>query len=165
LKKKWLLEFKNKLVFPIIKNKNQKINYIILMDHSLEEDYTNNYSFNDDDLNELDDFLHYHSDRIYEIYQDLKNRFRFCPFFLAKMQYYHIVHFLADIILYNNTEYLCKDSQLTKRFHNCYQNEIDISYQILASFLKRNFKRKFNYYDWLDFCITLSDRYEVHKRI
>jgi hypothetical protein len=117
--------------------------------------------FNDNDFDEFDEFLHYHSDRVYDIYQDLKSRFIFSPFFLAKMQYYHIVHFLADIILYNKTEYVCRNQNLTKKFHDYYQTELDISYQIIASFVKRNFKRNFNYYDWLDFCITLSDRYEI----
>jgi hypothetical protein len=125
-----------------------------------------NYSSEEDFEYENDifeDFLHYNSDQIYEIYDDLKFRFKFSPFFLSHMQYYHIVHLLSDIVVYKKSEYKCKNTILQTNFDIYYKNEIVISYNILAAFLKRNFKINLKYDEWLHFCITLSDLYELYK--
>jgi hypothetical protein len=73
-------------------------------------------------------------------------------------QYFNI----KQTLVLQNRNYLTKDEFLPN-FDIYYKNEIVISYNILAAFLKRNFKINLKYDEWLHFCITLSDLYELYK--
>lgn len=130
--------------------------------------YSNEYSSNDNedsfsDTDDVDNFLHYNSDYIYSLYEDLQNRFSFIsPAFLCNMRFHHIINFLCDLVLYKTSEYRCQNKIILERFKQMYSSELEISYDIVYRFLKHHFKFSIQYKDWLVFCYRQSAKYEIY---
>lgn len=127
------------------------------------EQNENNDSFSDTD--ELDDFLISNSDYIYNLYQDLQDRFAcVSPAFLCQLRFYHIFNFFCDLVLYKKTDYNCVNKPLLNQFNNFYNSELQISYGIVYGFLKRHFRFTIQYTQWSVFCYCLSAKYELNRK-
>ena len=120
--------------------------------------YISNIS-NEDDI--ISYFLDHHTINIIYMYQDLKQRFNaFSPFFLANLKSTHLTDFFITILYYKDTlQY--QNPPLIIPFVKEYQNEIDISFNIVQTFLK-SCKYNLNYNSWCHFCYYKSNLSELY---
>ena len=107
----------------------------------------------------IEEFEFYESDKIRDLYYDLKNRI---PYFIDDMQFFDIFSFIMDNRFSQYKKYLFEatHSQL-EYFKNEYCDEINTSLFVLNNFLKiqnpKIYKRlNINYQDWFEFCYNFT---------
>jgi hypothetical protein len=113
----------------------------------------------------MDWFLTMHGNDIIDICYDLQERFAFNPYFLSKMT----VALLTDFCMSFSRCSIVSDQQFVptlspskiELFETMYQKEINVSYHLVASFVKKAFKVSVPCESWADFCICSSDLSEL----
>lgn len=121
------------------------------------------YTFSDqsesDIINNIQDFISLYSPIMLSIYEQLKRLYYYSsPFFLDKLQFYHIVDFCIVQIFKEQT---LQSEIISSKFINLYNTELDFSYNLVQSFFKKHFKHNLPVKDWNYFCYTLTDLYEI----
>jgi hypothetical protein len=115
---------------------------------------------NDEDL--TTPFLDYHTYNIIHLYEDLKNRFTYSPFFLANLKSTDLTDFFIHLLYYN---YNPKQNLSHLKFFSIeYENELCISFNIVNNFLK-TCKYNLDYNTWTYFCYKKSDLTELYVQI
>jgi hypothetical protein len=111
----------------------------------------------------LDDFFVKYSNKMHDLYYDLKFRFNsISPFFLCNMKLYNLIDFFEDFLV-NPVCVLKKTNSRKEMFNTFYKHELDLSYGIVFNFLKTTLKFNLQYNDWLKFCYQFTDKYELYK--
>ena len=115
---------------------------------------------NDEDL--ITPFLDYHTYNIIHLYEDLKNRFTYSPFFLANLKSTDLTDFFIHLLYYN---YNPKQNLSHLKFFSIeYENELCISFNIVNNFLK-TCKYNLDYNTWTYFCYKKSDLTDLYVQI
>lgn len=131
-------------------------------DDYIDDNFTN--------IDRLDDFFIKHSNKIHDLYDDLKSRFSgFSPPFLCNMEFHNLIDFFENFIV-KQTCFLPLKSKINNKyiytkeiFNTFYKKELDISYGIVFNFSKTTLKFNLQYEDWLRFCCNFTDKYELYK--
>jgi hypothetical protein len=107
----------------------------------------------------LDDFLFFESYNLVLVKEDIKNDMS--PFFLDYIQIYDLSDFIIYILF--NTEYKLKsyNTHLLDLFTHTYNNELNVSYNIISKYLENFTKIKLDFQKWVLFCITYSNLTEL----
>lgn len=116
--------------------------------------------YNDDDL--ITSFLDYHTYNIIHLHEHLKNTFTYSPFFLAKLKSTDLTDFFIHLLYYNYN--LKQNLPYIKIFSIEYENELNISFNIVENFLK-TCKYNLDYNTWSNFCYTKSNLTELYIQI
>ena len=137
-------------------------------------DNNSDYSDDHDTLEQLIETFEFHeSEKIHDLYYDLKNRF---IWFIDDLQFHDILYFIIDqrFSQYQGYTISASNRQLDY-FEQEYRDEINTTLFVLNNFLKsqsiKTYKKlKINYQDWFDFCynfttIKAPERYnfELHE--
>jgi hypothetical protein len=114
----------------------------------------------------IDKFLTDNMENILDIFYDIKDRFKFNPFFLQNLFPYH----LTDIFvwkIFNDDEHVSnlinvpkKEMYLTQLFDDEYYNEITTSLRVMSYFLQ-TFKKDLSYEEWMLISYNLSNLSDV----
>ena len=91
--------------------------------------------------------------------EDMKKRFSIIsPFFLDYLEIYHLSDFII-YLLFNKTEYTLKNYNINflDLFTHTYNNELNISYNIISKYIEKFTNIKINFKTWVLFCITYSN--------
>lgn len=107
----------------------------------------------------IDDFLFFESYNLVLVKEDIKNDMS--PFFLDYIQIYDLSDFIIYILF--NTEYKLKsyNTHLLDLFTHTYNNELNVSYNIISKYLENFTKIKLDFQKWVLFCITYSNLTEL----
>ena len=135
------------------------------MDSSEESDYHSEHHYSPVN-HDIDIFISEHLDDILDIFYDFRERFSWCPYFLAHLQCTHLTDFFTDILFHPQN---FKSRRLTRtqielydRFIREYESELHTSLSIADGFLSK-FKRNLLPLDWALFCFSFSDLGEVSR--
>ena len=125
-----------------------------------EIDNYEGYNFEKFDTDTIDNFLYHNSDIIYELYTELSTRFSLStPAFLCKLQSHDLIYFIMDIIQKGLRK--THPNDITRYFGHYYKEELSISFNITNNFLKNTYRRGLLFEQWLYFCYTMSEHYEL----
>jgi hypothetical protein len=136
---------------------------------TLENDYYSDFENENNTIEryelDIEEFYSYYSDDIIDIYEEFKEKFSCSPFFLSYLTYPLLTDFLLSFVLSkpklgnvsNKNDYLYD-------FNNFYKVEIESSYNIICTFL-RKFKKNLLYDTYVDFCFKLTDLHELKHNI
>jgi len=112
-----------------------------------------------DNHNSIDQFEFNESEKIHNLYYDLKNRF---IWFIDDMDYHDLFNFIIDhrFSQYQGCYILASNRQFDY-FQQEYRNEINTTLFVLNNFLKnqsiKTYKKlKINYQDWFEFCYIFT---------
>jgi|UniRef100_A0A6C0ANM6 hypothetical protein len=106
----------------------------------------------------IQDFLYFESYNMVLLKEDMKRRFSIIsPFFLDNLEIYHLSDFII-YLLFNKTEYTLKNYNINflDLFTHKYNNELNISYNIISKYIEKFTNIKINFKTWVLFCITYS---------
>lgn len=106
----------------------------------------------------IQDFLYFESYNMVLLKEDMKKRFSIIsPFFLDNLEIYHLSDFII-YLLFNKTEYTLKNYNIHSLdlFTHTYNNELNISYNIISKYIEKFTNTKINFKTWVLFCITYS---------
>ena len=106
----------------------------------------------------IQDFLYFESYNMVLLKEDMKKRFSIIsPFFLDNLEIYHLSDFII-YLLFNKTEYTLKNYNINflDLFTHKYNNELNISYNIISKYIEKFTNIKINFKTWVLFCITYS---------
>lgn len=106
----------------------------------------------------IQDFLYFESYNMVLLKEDMKKRFSIIsPFFLDNLEIYHLSDFII-YLLFNKTEYALKNYNIHSLdlFTHTYNNELNISYNIISKYIEKFTNTKINFKTWVLFCITYS---------
>ena len=106
----------------------------------------------------IQDFLYFESYNMVLLKEDMKKRFSIIsPFFLDNLEIYHLSDFII-YLLFNKTEYTLKNYNINflDLFTHKYNNELNISYNIISKYIEKFTNTKINFKTWVLFCITYS---------
>lgn len=132
------------------------------MDHT---DYSSeSYQIEEDLLfgnNVVDKFLYHHLDYTIDLYEKIKQSLGpSSPFFLGNLSSVQFTHYIVDkFILKKNFNH--NNRNLLNHFCKCYINELQISHSIINRFIRNVFRCPLLYNDWVNFCYSHSDLYEL----
>lgn len=107
----------------------------------------------------IQDFLYFESYNMVLLKEDMKRRFSIIsPFFLDYLEIYHLSDFII-YLLFNKTEYTLKNYNINflDLFTHTYNNELNISYNIISKYIEKFTNIKINFKTWVLFCITYSN--------
>jgi hypothetical protein len=107
----------------------------------------------------IQDFLYFESYNMVLLKEDMKRRFSIIsPFFLDNLEIYHLSDFII-YLLFNKTEYTLKNYNINflDLFTHTYNNELNISYNIISKYIEKFTNIKINFKTWVLFCITYSN--------
>ena len=107
----------------------------------------------------IQDFLYFESYNMVLLKEDMKRRFSIIsPFFLDNLEIYHLSDFII-YLLFNKTEYTLKNYNINflDLFTHKYNNELNISYNIISKYIEKFTNIKINFKTWVLFCITYSN--------
>lgn len=107
----------------------------------------------------IQDFLYFESYNMVLLKEDMKRRFSIIsPFFLDNLEIYHLSDFII-YLLFNKTEYILKNYNINflDLFTHTYNNELNISYNIISKYIEKFTNIKINFKTWVLFCITYSN--------
>jgi hypothetical protein len=107
----------------------------------------------------IQDFLYFESYNMVLLKEDMKRRFSIIsPFFLDNLEIYHLSDFII-YLLFNKTEYTLKNYNINflDLFTRKYNNELNISYNIISKYIEKFTNIKINFKTWVLFCITYSN--------
>jgi hypothetical protein len=107
----------------------------------------------------IDDYLFYESYNLVLLKEDIKTRFSIIsPFFLDYLEIYHLSDFII-YLLFNKTESILKNYNINflHLFTHTYNNELNVSYNIICKYLENFTKIKLDFKKWILFCITYSN--------
>lgn len=106
----------------------------------------------------IQDFLYFESYNMVLLKENIKRRFSIIsPFFLDNLEIYHLSDFII-YLLFNKTEYTLKNYNINflDLFTHKYNNELNISYNIISKYIEKFTNIKINFKTWVLFCITYS---------
>ena len=107
----------------------------------------------------IQDFLYFESYNMVLLKEDMKRRFSIIsPFFLDNLEIYHLSDFII-YLLFNKTEYTLKNYNINflDLFTHKYNNELNISYNIISKYIEKFTNIKINFKTWVLFCIKYSN--------
>lgn len=122
--------------------------------------YTDNISDYDDDESDYDKFTNsinsFLNDNYYNVIlltEDIKSHFYSNPDFLCKLNSHIFINIIVDLVFHQYIQ--TTDDHYILSFIENFQNEIDISYNIISNFLSQ-FDTKIDYYIWCQICLKYS---------
>jgi len=123
------------------------------MDSSSDDDYTST-----EEENLVDKFLFHHIDDILDIFDDLKERFKYDPTFLASLKSPQFIDFVTDQLFYPNRS-LAEDANWQDSFDDFvdeFNHEVNLSYYLVDMFFEK-FQHKLSFPKWIELCYQFTD--------
>lgn len=105
----------------------------------------------------INDFLFFESYNLILLKEDLKLRFSIIsPFFLDYIEVYHLSDFIISLLFKVNFDLKKYNLYYIDSFKYTYNNELNVSYNIISKYLETFTKVKLDFEKWVLFCIRYS---------
>lgn len=104
----------------------------------------------------INDFLFFESYNIVLLKEDLKQRLFISPFFLDHIEVYYLSDFIISLLFKTTFELKEYDLDYIDSFKSIYNNELNVSYNIISKYLEKFTKVRLDFKKWVLFCISYS---------
>lgn len=104
----------------------------------------------------INDFLFFESYNIVLLKEDLKQRLFISPFFLDHIEVYYLSDFIISLLFKTTFELKEYDLDYIDLFKYTYNNELNVSYNIISKYLEKFTKVRLDFKKWVLFCISYS---------
>ena len=106
----------------------------------------------------IQDFLYFESYNIVLLKEDMKLRFsNISPLFLDYLEIYDLSDFIIYILFNTNYKFKNYNINFLDLFTYTYNNELNISYNIISIYIEKFTKVKLDFQKWVLFCIIYSN--------
>lgn len=110
----------------------------------------------------INDFLFFESYNIVLLKEDLKHCFSIIsPFFLDYIEVYHLSDFIISLLFKVDLKLKEYNLDYIDSFKYTYNNELNVSYNIINKYLLKFTKIKLDFKTWVLFCITYSNLHVI----
>lgn len=104
----------------------------------------------------INDFLFFESYNIVLLKEDLKQRLFISPFFLDHIEVYYLSDFIISLLFKTTFELKEYHLDYIDSFKYTYNNELNVSYNIISKYLEKFTKVRLDFKKWVLFCISYS---------